>query len=137
MVRVFQIGSGPSCRAHHPVLLSRDVDTASRRSWRRERPATKIIAMSGSVGGTGELDDLTLAKKLGADAAIDRPFDIDELVTLLRTFLRPGGLASSLRGRTSPGGAFLTLICRRDPNAPPWTRETPRLSHAQIPLAAV
>jgi hypothetical protein len=40
---------------------------------RRERPATKIIAMSGSAGGTGELDYLTLAKKLGADAAIDKP----------------------------------------------------------------
>jgi DNA-binding response OmpR family regulator len=57
-------------------------------AMRRERPATKIIAMSGSAGGTGELDYLTLAKKLGADAVIDKPFDTDALVKLLRTFLR-------------------------------------------------
>jgi DNA-binding response OmpR family regulator len=32
---------------------------------------------------------LTIAKKLAADAVIDKPFDIDELVKLIRTLLRP------------------------------------------------
>ena len=37
----------------------------------------------------------------------------------------------------SPAGLFLARICRRDPHAPPRTRETPRLDHAQMPFAAV
>ena len=57
-------------------------------AMRRERPGTKIIAMSGS-SGIGKLDYLTIAKRLGADAVIDKPFNIDELVKLLRTFLQP------------------------------------------------
>jgi CheY-like chemotaxis protein len=56
-------------------------------AMRRERPATKIIAMSGS-GRMGKSDFLNVAKKLGADAVIHKPFEVDELVKLLRTFLR-------------------------------------------------
>ena len=50
---------------------------------RRERPGVMIIAMSGS-GRIGKSDFLTVAKKLGADAVVPKPFDIDELVTTIR-----------------------------------------------------
>ena len=56
-------------------------------AMRRERPATKIIAMSGSDGEGGR-DYLIVAKKLGADAVIHKPFEADELVRLIRTFLQ-------------------------------------------------
>ena len=58
-------------------------------TMRRERPATKIIAMSGG-GRIGKSDFLVVAKKLGADAVIHKPCDVEDLVKLLRTFLHPG-----------------------------------------------
>jgi len=57
-------------------------------TMRRERPATKIIAMSGG-GGMGKRDYLTIAKNLGADAVIHKPFEVDDLMKLIRTFLHP------------------------------------------------
>jgi CheY-like chemotaxis protein len=57
---------------------------------RRQRPDLKIIAMSGG-GRIGKSDFLTVAKKLGADAVIEKPFDPDELVKLLQTFLQAAG----------------------------------------------
>ena len=59
-------------------------------AMRREHPATKIIAMS-SGGRLSKSDFLTIAKKLGADAVVHKPFDVDELVKLLRTFLQAAG----------------------------------------------
>ena len=56
---------------------------------RRERPGVKIIAMSGS-GRCGKSDFLTVAKKLGADDIIHKPFDIDELMAMIRRHLTPG-----------------------------------------------
>jgi two-component system chemotaxis response regulator CheY len=55
-------------------------------AMRRERPAAKIIAMSGG-GLIGKSGYLAIAKQLGADAVIHKPFDVDELVKLIRTFL--------------------------------------------------
>ena len=59
-------------------------------AMRRECPATKIIAMSGG-GPIGKSEFLTVAKKLGADAVVHKPVDVDDLVKLLRTFLRASG----------------------------------------------
>jgi two-component system chemotaxis response regulator CheY len=59
-------------------------------TMRRERPTAKIVAMSGG-GRIGKSDFLAVAKKLGADAVIHKPFDVDELVKLLRTFLQAAG----------------------------------------------
>jgi DNA-binding response OmpR family regulator len=56
---------------------------------RRERPGVKIIAMSGS-GRCGKSDFLTVAKKLGADSVIHKPFDIDELVETINRHLKRG-----------------------------------------------
>ena len=53
---------------------------------RRERPGVKIIAMSGS-GRVGKSDFLTIAKRLGADFTVHKPFDVDELVTTIRQHL--------------------------------------------------
>jgi len=57
-------------------------------AMRRERPGVKILAMSGG-GRVGKSDFLTIAKKLGADGVIDKPFDIDELVAAIRKQLPP------------------------------------------------
>jgi len=57
---------------------------------RRERPGVKIIAMSGG-GRIGKSDFLTIAKKLGADAIMPKPLDIDEVVATIRRHLMPGG----------------------------------------------
>lgn len=51
---------------------------------RRTCPACKIIAMSGG-GRIGADDYLQLAKKLGANATINKPFAGPELVRLLET----------------------------------------------------
>ena len=56
-------------------------------AMRRACPATKIIAMSGG-GSIAKSEFLTVAKKLGADAVVHKPVDVDDLVKLLRTFLR-------------------------------------------------
>ena len=68
------------------ILMPEQDGISAIMEMRRERPGVKIIAMSGS-GRCGKSDFLAVAKKLGADAVIHKPCDVDELVKLLRTFL--------------------------------------------------
>jgi two-component system, chemotaxis family, chemotaxis protein CheY len=49
---------------------------------RREWPNAFIVAMSG--GGIGNWDGLKVALELGADHAIEKPFEADELLEILR-----------------------------------------------------
>ena len=48
-------------------------------------PAIKIIAISGG-GRTHSMDFLYAAKKLGADTALPKPFDMDKLESIVRSF---------------------------------------------------
>jgi len=57
-------------------------------AMRRERADVKIIAMS---GGGLQSDLLTMVKKLGADTAIEKPFDVGGLVVMIRRYLTPEG----------------------------------------------
>src|ERR1700681_2131233 len=57
-------------------------------AMRRERPDIKIIAMSGG-GRIGNSDFLSVAKMLGADAVIEKPFDVAELAVTIRGYLAP------------------------------------------------
>jgi len=57
---------------------------------RRERPGVKIIAMSGG-GRIGKSDLLMIAKQLGANSVIQKPFDTGELVATVRGHLKPRG----------------------------------------------
>ena len=52
---------------------------------RRSRPDIPIIAISG--GGSSQLDYLKFARKLGADAALAKPFDPAELLEIAARLL--------------------------------------------------
>jgi len=57
---------------------------------KRDRPETKIIAISG--GGRMNPDDyLTIARRLGADRTLLKPFDIDLLLDTVDALLQPDG----------------------------------------------
>ena len=56
-------------------------------TMRSERPAVKIIAISGN-GRVGKADFLTIAGKLGADATFEKGRNAGELVELLKAMLR-------------------------------------------------
>ena len=49
------------------------------RQIRRERPTAKIMAISGSISGD-RFDVLEIARLLGADDALQKPFDAAELL---------------------------------------------------------
>jgi DNA-binding response OmpR family regulator len=55
---------------------------------RRAQPGLKIVAMSGG-GRIGNTDFLKVATKLGADAALPKPFDDAELLAVLDALLKP------------------------------------------------
>jgi CheY-like chemotaxis protein len=61
---------------------------------RREFPKTKIIAMSGG-GRMGNTDFLTIAKGLGADATIAKPFETEDLIDLVQRLLAPAPAAQT------------------------------------------
>jgi len=53
-------------------------------AFRREFPETKIIAVSGG-GQRAKHDYLASARLIGVDATLQKPFDIDELLQMLRS----------------------------------------------------
>jgi DNA-binding response OmpR family regulator len=55
---------------------------------RRESKDVKIIAMSGG-GRIGNMDFVTLATMLGANAGLHKPFDDIELIETIRALLEP------------------------------------------------
>ena len=70
------------------ILMPEQDGIATIMAMRREKSGVKIIAISGG-GRVGKSDFLSIAKMLGADAVIDKPFDADALVALIRA-PRPG-----------------------------------------------
>ncbi|HEV3178565.1 MAG TPA: response regulator [Stellaceae bacterium] len=55
-------------------------------TMRREQPGVKIVAISGA-GQVGNSDFLSVARQLGADTAMPKPLDINQLVMILRRYL--------------------------------------------------
>jgi len=64
------------------------------RIMRRERPEVKIIAISGG-GALGDIEVLRIARMLGADDVIAKPFRAQELRRRVRA-LDPGGGAAEI-----------------------------------------
>jgi DNA-binding response OmpR family regulator len=54
---------------------------------RREFPAVKIIAISGG-GRTGHLNFLEVAKRLGAQRTLQKPFELQEMLAAVRELLQ-------------------------------------------------
>ena len=54
---------------------------------RREFPAVKIIAISGG-GRTGNLNFLEVAKRLGAQHTLQKPFELQEMLGAVRNLLQ-------------------------------------------------
>jgi CheY-like chemotaxis protein len=65
---------------------------------RKARPDAKIIAVSGS-GRFGDADFLKMARSLGAMDIVSKPFDADELLTIVENCL------AGRAGRSNPGQA--------------------------------
>lgn len=61
--------------------------------FRKSHPNTKIIAMSGG-GRTDAQNYLDLARRLGADHTLAKPFSNGDLLTLVNTLLQPENFAS-------------------------------------------
>jgi DNA-binding response OmpR family regulator len=68
------------------ILMPEQDGLETIRAMRRLHPSVRIIAMSGG-GWIDKLDLLHYARVLGADATINKPADINELVQLLRSLL--------------------------------------------------
>ncbi len=62
-----------------PVMDGMETIARIRREW----PDAHIIAMSGGAGG-GKWDALAAARELGADQAVEKPFEAEKLLALLR-----------------------------------------------------
>jgi len=81
-------------RKHRPDVVLTDIIMPQKegisliRDLRREFPEAKIIAMSGG-GRMGNSDYITIAKTLGADTSLNKPFDEDQLIETLQMLLRP------------------------------------------------
>lgn len=79
-------------RALRPDLVITDVIMPVREgietilAIRQDQPNAKIIAMSGG-GRTASRDLLTMARRLGADRIMSKPFTIDELTAVVEQTL--------------------------------------------------
>jgi DNA-binding response OmpR family regulator len=79
---------------HSPALIVTDIMMPNRdgletiREAKRRFPTTPILVMSGSVS-EAQIDFLALARKLGADAHIKKPFERSAFLEQVRTLL-PG-----------------------------------------------
>jgi CheY-like chemotaxis protein len=75
-------------RAEHPDVVITDIIMPEQEGIdtiiqiRRERPAIKIIAISGG-GRIRNIDFLEMAQSLGANGVLAKPFEADELLSCL------------------------------------------------------
>jgi DNA-binding response OmpR family regulator len=92
-------------RALKPELVITDIIMPEKegiwtiREIRRDDAAARILAMSGG-GSVIKNDVLNLARQLGADETIAKPFSVQELVEKVRTILAPSAMESP------PGSSF-------------------------------
>ncbi len=68
------------------IIMPNETGISLTASIRRTDPSAKIIAISGS-GTIGNTNFLEMAKELGANAAIAKPFDPEELLSVVRSLL--------------------------------------------------
>jgi DNA-binding NtrC family response regulator len=91
-------------RSEHPDLVITDIIMPEQEGiqtiteMRKAKPDAKIIAISGG-GRIGNTDFLKIARVLGAMDVIPKPFDVDELLTIVENCL------AGRAGRSNPGQA--------------------------------
>ena len=81
-------------RAHPPALVITDIVMPGKAgieviaTMKRERPEVKVLAISGG-GRTHVMDFLAIARKVGADAALEKPFRKSDLLARVAELLGP------------------------------------------------
>jgi CheY-like chemotaxis protein len=94
-------------RRNHPDIVVTDIVMPKKEGietileLRRENPLTLILAISGGatlLGGSAPLDYLDLAKGLGADAVLAKPFRAPDLLQQIDNLLGLGALGPGAPG---------------------------------------
>lgn len=81
-----------SCKAHPAELVITDIIMPEKEGMetiielRHAYPDVKIVAISGG-GRIGSTDYLKMARKLGADEVMPKPFQMDEVLSMVRRVL--------------------------------------------------
>jgi CheY-like chemotaxis protein len=81
-------------RANPPTLVITDIIMPGKAgieviaTMKRERPDVKVLAMSGG-GRTHVMDFLAIARKVGADAALEKPFRKSDLLARVAELVGP------------------------------------------------
>ncbi|HUN97750.1 MAG TPA: response regulator [Bradyrhizobium sp.] len=81
-------------RTEHPDVVITDIIMPDQEGFetiieiKREHPDTKVIAISGGFR-QGNLDILPMARALGADAAIAKPFEPSQLIDEIKRLTIP------------------------------------------------